>query len=58
MAETREGTGMKKAGGESGQRTRWAEMRRYTLRELVDGITPENRHEETDWGPPVGKEAW
>ena len=25
---------------------------RYTLDELVDQITPENRHEETDWGEP------
>jgi len=31
---------------------------RPTLEELVDGITPENRHGETDWGNPVGKEAW
>ena len=31
---------------------------RYTLEELVDGITPENRHDEIDWGPPVGKEVW
>lgn len=23
--------------------------RRYTLEELVEGITPENRHKETDW---------
>jgi len=30
----------------------------YTLEELVAQITPENRHEEVDWGPPVGKEAW
>lgn len=29
---------------------------RYTLEELVAGITDENRHEEIDWGPPVGKE--
>lgn len=29
-----------------------------TLAELVAGITPENRHEETDFGPPVGKEIW
>lgn len=29
-----------------------------TLAALVAGITPENRHEETDFGPPVGKEAW
>ena len=29
---------------------------KYTLEELVDGITPENIHPETDWGPPVGNE--
>lgn len=28
------------------------------LQELIDGITQENRHEETDWGPPVGNEIW
>jgi len=27
-----------------------------TLEELVAGITPENRHEEMDWGPAVGSE--
>ncbi|MDP3735330.1 MAG: AbrB/MazE/SpoVT family DNA-binding domain-containing protein [bacterium] len=32
--------------------------RRPTLRELVDQITPENRHEAIDWGPPVGREIW
>jgi len=32
--------------------------REYTLKELVSLITPENRHEEIDWGPPVGKEVW
>lgn len=32
--------------------------RRYTLNDLVADITPDNRHEEIDWGPPVGKEAW
>jgi len=31
--------------------------RRYGLDELVDGITPENRHDETDWGKPVGHEV-
>lgn len=30
----------------------------YTREELVAGITPENRHEAVDWGPPVGKEVW
>jgi antitoxin MazE len=32
--------------------------RRYSLEQLVDAITPENRHGETDWGPPRGHEAW
>jgi antitoxin MazE len=30
----------------------------YSLKELVDGITPENLHGETDTGEPVGKEVW
>jgi antitoxin MazE len=30
----------------------------YSLEELVAQITPENLHEETDWGPPVGRETW
>ena len=28
------------------------------LEELVAKITPENRHELIDFGPPVGKEVW
>jgi antitoxin MazE len=32
--------------------------RRYGLKELVNGITPQNRHAETDWGGPVGQEVW
>jgi antitoxin MazE len=31
---------------------------RYRLEDLVAGITPENRHPETGWGPEVGKETW
>lgn len=30
----------------------------YDLEELVAGITPKNRHEETNWGEPAGKETW
>jgi antitoxin MazE len=30
----------------------------YELEELVAGITPQNRHGETDWGEAVGKESW
>lgn len=29
-----------------------------TLAQLIRGITPENRHEETDWGRAVGNELW
>jgi len=29
-----------------------------TLEELIALITPQNRYEETDWGPAVGKEIW
>lgn len=32
--------------------------RSYELSELVGRITPRNRHRETDWGPPRGKESW
>lgn len=29
-----------------------------TLEWLLEGITPDNIHPETDFGPPVGKEVW
>ncbi len=29
-----------------------------TLEWLLDGITPQNLHDETDWGARVGREAW
>jgi antitoxin MazE len=29
-----------------------------TLEELVAGITRKNQHSETDWGKPLGNEAW
>jgi antitoxin MazE len=32
--------------------------REYKLEELVERITPENRHSETDWGEPAGGEVW
>jgi antitoxin MazE len=31
---------------------------RYSLDELVDGITSKNRHNESGWGDPHGDEAW
>ncbi len=30
----------------------------YSLEELVAGITPKNRHRETNWGAPAGNEIW
>lgn len=32
--------------------------KKHTLRDLLAGVTPANRHPETDWGAPEGKEAW
>jgi antitoxin MazE len=32
--------------------------KRYTLEQLVSGITPKNRHQETNWGDKKGKEVW
>lgn len=29
-----------------------------SLCDLLDGITPENVHEEIDFGPPIGREVW
>lgn len=34
------------------------EKKEFSLQELVDGITPENVHKETDWGPRTGREIW
>lgn len=31
---------------------------KYTIEELLAGVTDDNIHGETDWGPPVGKEVW
>ncbi len=31
---------------------------KYTLEELLDGVTEENLHGEIDFGKPVGKEIW
>jgi antitoxin MazE len=31
---------------------------RCSLNELVRRITPKNRHDERDWGGPLGNEVW
>jgi antitoxin MazE len=30
----------------------------YSLNELLAGMTPENRHDEVDFGAPVGREVF
>jgi antitoxin MazE len=30
----------------------------YSLEQLVAKITPRNRHNESEWGGPVGQETW
>ena len=32
--------------------------KRYSIEDLVCGITPRNRHRETDWSGPQGNESW
>ena len=32
--------------------------RTYRLALLVAAVTPQNRHAETDWGAPMGRELW
>ena len=32
--------------------------KKYSLDELVAKIKPRNRHRETGWGPPTGRESW
>jgi antitoxin MazE len=32
--------------------------RKYSLKEMLRSITPENLHGEIDFGRPVGKEIW
>ena len=32
--------------------------RKLSLRDLVDGISPKNRHAEQDWGKREGREIW
>ena len=51
---------MKKSGDpeSAGQRECERAKPHYTLEELVAGITPENVHPETDWGPAVGRERF
>jgi antitoxin component of MazEF toxin-antitoxin module len=39
------------------RKTKQARPRKYTLQQLLAGVTPENLHPEFDTGPPVGREV-
>ena len=57
-ARLREGDPLKLSVGKGGVVVICPTRRLYGLHELLSGITPRNRHDETDWGGPVGKEIW
>jgi antitoxin component of MazEF toxin-antitoxin module len=40
------------------KKTKPRRRRKYTLQQLLEGVTPENIHAEVDFGRPVGKEVW
>ena len=35
-----------------------ARRRALAIEQALEGVTPENRHPLTDYGPAIGKEAW
>jgi antitoxin MazE len=57
-ARLREGDEVTLAVGKNGAIVIKPAQRKYQLDELISKITARNRHDETDWGPRVGKEAW
>jgi antitoxin MazE len=57
-AGLREGDELTLAVGKNGAIVIKPAQEKYQLDELISKITARNRHEETEWGPRVGKEAW
>lgn len=55
-ADLREGDDLDIQVTKSGRISIESAKARLTLADLVSAITPENRHEETDWGSRVGNE--
>jgi antitoxin MazE len=41
-----------------GERLVIESVRRATLADLLAEVTPDNLHDETDWGASVGNEVW
>lgn len=57
-ARLKEGDPLNLSVGKDGAVVMRPARRTYRLEELVSRITPRNRHDETDWGGPVGEEIW
>ena len=57
-ARLREGDPLNLRVGKDGAVTIRPSHRKCRREELISGITPRNRDDETDWGEPVGKEIW
>ncbi len=57
-ARLQEGDPLNLSVGKDGAVVMRPTRRKYRLEELVSRITPRNRHDETDWGGPVGEEIW
>lgn len=57
-ARLQEGDPLNLSVGKDGAIVMRPARRKYRLEELVSRITPRNRHDETDWGGPVGGEIW
>lgn len=57
QAKIREGTPLE-ISVEDGRVILQPQRRKYTLEEMLAGITDENMHAPVDWGAPVGREIW
>ena len=57
-ARLKEGDPLNLSVGKDGAVVMRPARRKYRLEEFVSRITPRNRHDETDWGGPVGEEIW
>jgi antitoxin MazE len=57
-AGLREGDRLKVGAADDGSVVIRPVRRKHSLEELVSRITPKNRHSETSWGKPSGREIW
>lgn len=58
QAHLEEGTGVTFTVIDGGLVIKPQRRRKYTLDELLEGMTPDNFHSEIDMGTPVGNEVW